>query len=350
MQKKIKILFFGNDYFGGQFLQTIIQNHADKFEVAGISTNLYAQKVSVQKKIKKAKILFKKKIFFSELREKIIFGDIINQKLLKNPPPVYDDIKVKDIARQYQIPVFDSSVVYAGDVEKINSFKADYIIVASFGRIPASVYNDKHSCVINFHPSFLPELRGSCPVYSAIIKRYEDTGFSFHLLSQKFDAGTLLFQEKVSIDPNKTCRELEIEIISTAANKLPQLLNDLMSNSITPIDITGRKITNCFRSYEISSVIKHTKTNTEQVVQQIKACTSWGLGAAYIQVGHRLFYITDAIAVPFERAEIKRDIDYINDYGLVIKTADGIMLIKTIYYKKEFFSGAEILKLKNRLF
>ena len=53
MQTKIKILLFGNDYLGGQFLQEIMENHYDKFEVVGLSTNLNNPKISFTKKIKK---------------------------------------------------------------------------------------------------------------------------------------------------------------------------------------------------------------------------------------------------------------------------------------------------------
>lgn len=61
MQTKIKILFFGNDYLGGQFLQEIMENHYDKFKVVSLFTNLNTSKLSFNKKIRKAKILFRKK-------------------------------------------------------------------------------------------------------------------------------------------------------------------------------------------------------------------------------------------------------------------------------------------------
>ncbi len=350
MQQKIKILFFGHDYIGGQFLREIMEKHSDKFEVVGVATNLKAPKLSFKKKIKKAKILLRKKLFFSELKEKVLIGGIINRKVLKNPPPVYDDIKVKDIARQYQIPVFDSSVVYAGDIEKINSFRVDYIIVASFGRIPACVYNDKHSSVINFHPSFLPQFRGAYPVYSAIIKKVPQTGFSFHLLSQKFDAGTLLCQEQIPIKENITCRELDIEIAKAGAKKLYDLLKQMKYGIVSPIDITNRKVTHCFRSYEISAKLNPLTSTTSEIQQQIKACTSWSLGSAYLRVGYRHFYIIEAEPLYTGSLFLETDIVYVNNYGLLMKAVDGILVIKQVYYKGVYFSGAGLMQLKGLLF
>ncbi len=350
MKNKIKILFFGYDYFGGQFLQTIIEDHSDKFEVVGISTNVNAHPISFRKKIKKLKILNKKKILFKESKEKIFFDKIINRRGLKNTPPVYPDIKVKELADQYNIPVIDSSVVYTGDVKKIDLFGADYIIIASFGKIPLKIYSNKPSSVINFHPSFLPDLRGGSPVYSAIVRQQKVTGFSFHYLSEKFDAGPLLYQERIPIKENQNCRELEIEIAKTGANKLHYLLEGIESHSITPIEITNRPVSRCFRSYEICALLKPSTTSTVDLMHQIRACNSWTIGSAYLRVGLRHFYIIDAKAVIVESSLLKVNIDYLPGYGLLMKTSDGIVVINKVYYKKQYFSNEELLRLKNLMF
>lgn len=350
MQQKIKILFFGHDYIGGQFLQEIMEKHSDKFEVVGVATNLKAPKLSLNKKVKKVKILLRKKLFLRELREKILLGDIINRKALKNSPPVYRDIKAKAVAEQYKIPIFDSSEVYRGNVSKIDGFGADYIIIASFGRIPEEIYDNKHSSVINFHPSFLPELRGSCPAYTALMKKMKQTGFSFHLLSRKFDAGPLLYQEQIPINKNVTCRELDIQMARAGANKLHHLLTLMNDNTAYPIDITNRRVTHCFRSYEISAKFNPLTSTIDEIQQQIKACTSWSLGSAYLRVGYRHFYVAEAEPFYNDDLFLKTNIGYINNYGLLMKTSDGIMVIKKVYYKKKYFSGAELMRLKGLLF
>lgn len=350
MQQKIKILFFGHDYIGGQFLQEIMEKHSDKFEIVGVATNLNAPKLSFNKKIKKAKILLRKRLFFDELKEKVSMGDIINRKVLKNPPPVYPDIKAKSVAEQYNIPVFNSTEVYAGNVSKIDSFGADFIVIASFGRIPEEIYNNKPASVINFHPSFLPQLRGSCPAYTALMKGMSQTGFSFHLLSQKFDAGTLLCQEQIPIKENITCRELDIEIAKAGAKKLYDLLKQMKYGIVSPMDITNRKVTHCFRSYEISAKLNPLTSTTSEIQQQIKACTSWSLGSAYLRVGYRHFYIIEAEPLYTGSLFLETDIVYVNNYGLLMKAADGILVIKQVYYKGVYFSGAGLMQLKGLLF
>ncbi len=349
MENRIKILFFGNDYFGGQFLQTIIENHYEKFEVVGISTILHVEKNDLLKKIKKIKILFKKNLFFTEFSEKIFMENLVNRKVLKNTPPVYPDIKAKALAELYRIPVFDASEVYAGNVTKINDFNADYIIVASFGRIPEEIYINNPTTVINFHPSFLPELRGGNPVYSALVKQMKQTGYSFHHLTQKFDAGPLLFQEKISITEGITCRQLQIEIARAGANKLYHVLSMIKETTTVPIDISNRKITHCVRSYEVNSKLNPLTSTTNSIMQQIKACTTWSIGSSYIRKGYRHFYIIDAEPITPGDLSIKKNIVFLH-FRLLMKTADGVIWIKRIYYKDEYFAGEDLLKLEGLLF
>lgn len=350
MQQKIKILLFGHDYIGGQFLQTILDNYSDKFDVVGLSTNLATPKVSFNQKFKKAKILFRKKLFVNELKEKILLEAIINRKALKNPPPVYPDITAKSVAEQYKIPIFDSSEVYAGNVSKIDDFGADYIIVASFGKIPKEIYSYKPTSVINFHPSFLPELRGGSPTYTALMKNMPQTGFSFHLLSQKFDAGPLLYQEPILINKDITCRELDTEIARAGANKLYHLLTHINDNIVSPIDITNRKVTNCFRSYEISALLNPLNTTTVELMRQIRSCNSWTIGSAYLRVGFRHFYIVEAKEEVFDHSSLKFNIEYVKGSGLLMKSSDGIVMITKVYYKKKYYSDDELLRLKGLLF
>ncbi len=270
MKPKFKILFLGYDYPGGYFLQTILENHSDKFEVVGISTKLHVQKNDLRKKIKKTIILLKKNLFFAEFREKVFMENIVNRKILKNAPPVYNDIKVKALAELYKIPVFDTSEVYAGNVTKINDFNADFIIVASFGRIPEEIYINNSTNVINFHPSFLPELRGGSPVYSALIKQMKENGYSFHHLTQKFDVGPLLFQEKISITEGITCRQLQIDIARAGANKLHHVLTMIKETTAVPIDISNRKISHCLRSYEISLKLNPLTSTTSKIMSRLR--------------------------------------------------------------------------------
>jgi methionyl-tRNA formyltransferase len=350
MNNKIKIIFLGYDYFGGQFLQVLLNHYSDKFEVVAASTNSEQRNETFSKKYKQAKNLFKKSLLFTELKEKIFFGKLINGKLLHNRPPSYQDITTMQLAEKHGIPLISPNVIFNGDAATLDSYGADYIVIASFGKVPSSIYNSKQTKVINFHPSFLPQLRGGSPVYTAIMRGQLQTGFSFHHLSDVFDAGPLLYQEFFEINPNNSCRQAEMEITAAGAHKLYDLIMGLQSNSIAPIDISGREITKCFKNYEISLLLEPLQHTTANMLKKISASSSWALGAAFIRKGFRHIYITEAKAAQWDSSVIGQSIVYKEPEGLLIKTKDGAILVTQAYYKQKYYSGRELAQFKRVLF
>ena len=177
----------------------------------------------------------------------------------------------------------------------------------------------------------------------------KETGYSFHYLTQKFDAGSLFFQEKISIIEGITCRQLQIEIARAGANKLHHVLSMKKDTTAVPMDISNRKIKHCLRSYEISSKLNPLTSTTDSIMQQIKACTTWSIGSSYLRNENRHFYIIDAEAIITSDLSMKENIMYIK-FRLLMKTADGMIWIKRVYYKDEYFAGAHMFKLKGILF
>lgn len=350
MNNKIKIIFLGYDYLGGQFLQVLLNEYQGKIEVAAVSTNGTQPKDNFSKKYRQAKRLWKKNLFAKELKNKIVLGKIINQKLLKNPPPSYNDITVRQLAEKHNIPAIDSQEILSGDTKAVEAYNADFIVVASFGKIPEAIYKNNPERVINFHPSYLPQLRGGSPLYSAIMRGMGQTGFSFHQLTQVFDAGPLRYQQIFAIEPSASCRQLEMAITIAGAHKLYDVLNGIANKTIGVIDISGREITKCFRNYEISTLLEPERFDTGYILRKIRACSSWGLGAAYICKGFRHFYITEAKPAQWDDSIANETIVYKEPEGLLIKTQDGAVLATQVYYKQKYYAGRELAQFKRALF
>lgn len=350
MQRKIKIFFLGYDYFGGQFLQQVLNNHSDKVEIVGIATNINPSPLKLKKSIKKIQVLHGKNKLLSELKEKKIFNTLINKKVLDNSPPVYNDVKVADLAKEYDIPVMDASVVYSGDVDTINSFGAQFIVVASFGKIPKEIYNSRPQSVISFHPSMLPQLKGGSSVYSALMKGFECTGFTYHLLAQKINSGPILYQEAIPISPYHTCRQLEKEIIRKGVASLPFVLTGLKKRFIVPIPTKDFTSSYCLRTYESSALLKPLQSTTEQFLKLVKACTSWVFGSAYIRKGYKHFYIISASGIYHQAHLSNANVSYHPGRGIVIKTLDGAVLVTKVYYKNKHYTGNSLALLEGLFF
>eukprot|EP00347_Sterkiella_histriomuscorum_P011893 403370694 len=78
------------------------------------------------------------------------------------------------------------------------------------------------------HPSLLPKYRGSCPIQHAILNRDKQTGVSIIEISKnKFDAGKILWQEKVEINEKTDFESLSKQLADLGGQGMCELLKDL---------------------------------------------------------------------------------------------------------------------------
>jgi methionyl-tRNA formyltransferase len=69
----------------------------------------------------------------------------------------------------------------------------------------------------NLHGSLLPRYRGRCPVNWAIINREEVTGITLHAMVKQPDAGDIVAQKEITIDPRETALSLFTKMIPASA-------------------------------------------------------------------------------------------------------------------------------------
>jgi len=78
------------------------------------------------------------------------------------------------------------------------------------------------------HPSLLPHYRGGCPIQHAILNREVVTGASIIEISKGvFDAGDILYQGRVKVDPENTkYKDLSEELAVLGGKGLYEILHD----------------------------------------------------------------------------------------------------------------------------
>ncbi len=80
---------------------------------------------------------------------------------------------------------------------------------------------------INIHPTYLPKGRGMMPLPFIIRDNIEDAaGFTAHKMTQQFDAGDILKQQKISLTPNETVESYTAKVAINA----PDFISDLIAN------------------------------------------------------------------------------------------------------------------------
>lgn len=138
-------------------------------------------------------------------------------------------------ARELELPLFQpKSLIKPPFIETLEELRADLAIVVAYGKILKSdVLNaPAHGCW-NVHFSLLPQYRGAAPTQWALINGETETGISIIRLVEALDAGPILAQQKVSIDPSDTTASLLPRLSVAGAELLGKTLQALESGHVS---------------------------------------------------------------------------------------------------------------------
>lgn len=122
-----------------------------------------------------------------ELVNILTFPDCALKKLLDNEHVDYD--LVTELDRDY---VIRSLIKLSYDILVVNG--CPFIL-------PATLLNKQGKILLNTHPTYLPYMRGKRPVNGCLLYGFP-LGASTHYISDKIDAGNIIYQEKVDLTPD----------------------------------------------------------------------------------------------------------------------------------------------------
>ncbi len=192
----------------------------------------------------------------------------VGRKQIITPPPV------KALAEEYNIPVVQPEKVsqFADEIEKL---KPSLIIIASFGQIiPKKILEIPKDGCLNVHPSILPKYRGPSPIQSAIINGDEKTGVTIMRVSEKIDAGPILSQKEIEIDPKETYESLHDKLAEAGTKLLLEVLPNLSKGQV-PFQLQDDSKATYTKILNRSDGEIDWKKSPEEIERQIRAFNPW---------------------------------------------------------------------------
>jgi phosphoribosylglycinamide formyltransferase 1 len=116
--------------------------------------------------------------------------------------------------------------VLSGAIEKLG---AGTIALAGFMRILSPWFvNEWAGRILNIHPSLLPKYRGLDTHGRALDAGDKVSGCSVHVVTEELDAGAVLGQAQVAIEPGDTPASLEKRVLAAEHRLYPQVLNEFV--------------------------------------------------------------------------------------------------------------------------
>lgn len=133
----------------------------------------------------------------------------------------------KVLAEEGGLPVLTPERVGAPDaVEQIKALAPDIIVVAAYGQyIKPEILAIPPYEAINIHPSLLPKYRGASPIQWALANGEEETGVTILYVSKEMDAGDIIVQQPLAIDPEDTAATLTPRLAELGADLLIEALD-----------------------------------------------------------------------------------------------------------------------------
>lgn len=254
------------------------------------------------------------------------------------PPPA------KICAQDYCIPVYQFEKISSEEGENLlRDLKPDLLITAAFGHILSEniLSIPKFGC-INVHASLLPKYRGSAPIQWAVINGEKETGITTMYTVKALDAGDILEQDIIPINPETTGGELYNELSELGAKTLKRTLEKLSDGTLKrvpqdPADATYFPMfTKDFWEIDFNS-------RNENIINFIRAGNP--VPGAYIKYKDENIKVYKASEFPLNSGERPGEVLAADDKnGLLISTEDGVISLDVI--KR---SGAKQMNAKDSL-
>ena len=121
----------------------------------------------------------------------------------------------------------------AAFLEAIQTLQPDLVVLAGFMKIIDSNFIESlNGKIINLHPSLLPSFPGINSIETAFNFPVKVTGCTVHWVIPEIDAGTIIDQKAVTIEPNDTLESLSEKVHAAEHQLLPEVILGLSSGDI----------------------------------------------------------------------------------------------------------------------
>lgn len=248
------------------------------------------------------------------------------------------DIKeMKNLAKPQLIP--NAEVGNMKDqkfISWVNKLQPDLMIVATFSKlVPKEVYSLARIAAINIHPSYLPEYRGGYPYFWPIVNGETHTGITIHLLTEEFDAGDIIVQEKVPLLADDTQGMVIHKQKAVVWQLLEKILDDLERSGQLP-RATPQQPGEFVKAPRLKSqqFVINWHWPSQKVLDWIRALNPHA--PAYTFFRDELIGIYEAGRVESSAQAEPGSIVALTDEGPVVRTGDGAIVLKIVLVGKRY--------------
>jgi len=269
----------------------------------------------------------------------VVSGVVTRKAKPKGRGYLLEDSAVAQLARNLNLPLFEIDSFKDTTVQELAELKPELLVVVSFGLIIPRWFLDVPSIgAINVHPSLLPKYRGPAPIQWALRNGESETGVSIIAMSERMDAGNILYQERFQIEATDDAGSLSERLSQRSAQILPGFLKEIETAGL-PEGVAQREEEATYTpmiTRDMGRVVW--ARDAREIVRQVRALSIWPI--AYTFLDEKLIKIFAAdLGHRSEKAEPGTILEVLPD-GLLVAALSGSVLVKDVQMENRRRMGA----------
>lgn len=258
---------------------------------------------------------------------------------------------IKEFAENRGIKVYQPGKINTPEaIDLFEKIKPDLFVVIAYGQILSQrLLNIPLIMPLNVHGSILPFYRGAAPINWAVINGEAETGVSVMKMAAQMDAGPVLMQKKIKINPEDTALTLEEKLSLLAAKALTDTLDLIGKNNYELIPQDESKSTFAPKLSKKDGLIDWNKPALS-INNLIRGC--FGFPGAWTYYGNKLLKIhKSAVAAPAisQIASKPGEIIKVSKERIIVAAKEGCLLVSELQLEgkrrmkaEEFIAGHKI--------
>ncbi|HEV2970980.1 MAG TPA: methionyl-tRNA formyltransferase [Pirellulales bacterium] len=183
---------------------------------------------------------------------------------------------MREGARQRGIEVFEPQSINAPEAqERLGHWAADLFVVCDYGQILSrETLALARLGGINLHASLLPKYRGAAPIQWAIFHGETETGVSVIHMTPQLDAGPVLLQPRLAIEPDETAAQLEPRLAALGPSAVLGAIDRLAAGDTSGISQDPTLATKAPRLKKTDGLVDW-RRSAEEIRDQVRAMEPW---------------------------------------------------------------------------
>jgi methionyl-tRNA formyltransferase len=259
--------------------------------------------------------------------------------------------QIKELAEQARLKVFQPEDINSPEaINLLKKYQPDLFVIIAYGqKFSPEVLNIPSIMPINVHASLLPKYRGAAPINWAIINGDRLTGNTIMKVVPRMDAGPMILQSQITINPDDDALTLEEKLSEDSAVMLLKAVNLIESEKFELIPQDDSLSTMAPKLCTAVAKIDWYKP-AEKIHNLVRGCVNWS--SAFTKFNGKILKIYKTRLETVEagpKESVPGQVLAVSQKGIIVATGNGCLSLQELQLEGksrltvgEFLSGNKI--------